>query len=721
MIKKIGGLLTVLFLVLAACGPNQNYEVPLDPGYIVKVDPGNISFQIVDAEGRVLAPPHLESGVTLNDQPVIKTSLIQEGLDGKTYSVVTKNGLEAAVSFHSLDHTLKVEVTPKTERVTSIGLQLGGMPVAHGLGDAGAYDKAFNLVKNDRTYSIVNNGGSNRWVSTFAIFPHNNVAGVFFDKGKREVTLNRQEYVMKIAAEGKATFYYFFGEPKQLYASYKKTREALGYFAAKPKSRLFELGWESWDALGWNTNQYTVKDFLRKFHKNGFPIRWAVTGSGFWETGGTTTSFGRWGDKFPDTDGFREWLNSTDIKWMIGLRTNFIPEGGPYLPVTDKRDKNLKVSSFSGNNLSEEGKSNEFFLKDGAGSLVRKTSSIFPLVPSYLLDGERIGAAQWYSNQYDQWKVDGIKEDTMMDLDSLTNIYNKPILAIADKGGHVMARNGEFVATGTLLRINDTGVREIERRIPNNYLQYAASGFPNVYSDVAGIHNMHNLEEIDKNIRHTWLLSSTAGMAVGAFPDGWPEEKLRAFRKALNFHERIVPYMYSAAIEGYETGYPYTLTPMTIAYPKDQQLVYFGGYQWMIGRSLLAAPLLQDTGRGERDIYLPEGSWIDYESGEHFTGPKLLENYPLKLDQVPCFVGGQGIIVERLSKKKFARIYPLADETTFQYYGLDSKLYATITIDNPDWGDFVIKDLTTDKIIPTVKNRFAFEFKLSKGHRYLIR
>ena len=65
------------------------------------------------------------------------------------------------------------------------------------------------------------------------------------------------------------------------------------------------------------------------FRKDGFPIRWAVSGSGFWEDGGTTTSFGKWGKKFPDAMEFKAKLHQRDVKWMIGLRTNFVPSRWP--------------------------------------------------------------------------------------------------------------------------------------------------------------------------------------------------------------------------------------------------------------------------------------------------------------------------------------------------------------------------------------------------------
>jgi alpha-D-xyloside xylohydrolase len=38
----------------------------------------------------------------------------------------------------------------------------------------------------------------------------------------------------------------------------------------------------------------------------------------------------------------------------------------------------------------------------------------------------------------------------------------------------------------------------------------------------------------------------------------------------------------------------------------------------MFGRDLLVAPLMEDT--QTRDVYLPPGTWIDYQSGEVYQG-----------------------------------------------------------------------------------------------------
>ena len=391
--------------------------------YKLLIEPENFTFYFTDRQDHVIVPAHSYSGLTFSGSKVVSSEKIEAELNGDTrhlFLATNEIGEKAIVQITLEDGIASFKIKPQKEQFTKTSLSLGGMSVAHGLGDAGAYEESFNLITNKREeYSIENNGGQKRWASSFVIFPQNDVAGVFFGDGKKSVSINEHEYTMSITKKGEAIFYYFLGKPAQIYKSYKTIRNQEGFADIKPKFRLFELGWESWDALGWNTNQTTVKEILEKFHKKGYPIRWAVTGSGFWEAGGTTTNFGKWGNKFPNPETFKTWMHDHDIKWMIGLRTNFVPKGGPYIPISSKRDRNLKGNSYNGNLLSEEGIESNYFVKDISGDLVTVTSQWFPQVPCYLLDGDAPGAARWYQNKYLNWKVDGIKEDTMMDIDSL--------------------------------------------------------------------------------------------------------------------------------------------------------------------------------------------------------------------------------------------------------------------------------------------------------------
>ena len=93
----------------------------------------------------------------------------------------------------------------------------------------------------------------------------------------------------------------------------------------------------------------------------------------------------------------------------------------------------------------------------------------------------------------------------------------------------------------------------------------------------------------------------------------------------------------------YLDGYPWTMAPLPVAFPDDPQV--YGrenqtvrGFEWMIGDALLAAPLYGNDYQTAqtRDVYLPRGTWIDYDTGQHYQGPRLLRNFSLPLGKTPC-------------------------------------------------------------------------------------
>ncbi len=715
-------LFCILFMSFSST-KNRKNTVINDQQYSLQLHTPDFRIGFTSREGKVLVPMADSAGLFLNDSPIINSEIIRKSKEGLEIHVLNAKKQKAKVTVTFREGISTITVEPENQEKNKVTLRFGGMPLAHGLGDAGAYRKSFNLIHSgNSSYDISNNGQTIRWLSTFTIFPVNQFAGVFFDKGKKNVKLDENSYHLTTEINGKSTFYFFLGDNKEIYANFKKVRSELGFEDLRPKSRLFELGWETWDALGWNTSQTTVKNMLEKYHSAGYPIRWAVTGSGFWEEGATTTSFGKWGKKFPDASAFKAWMDEKDIKWMIGLRTNFVPSGGPFTPVSKKRDQNLKANWYSGNDLSDEALARDYFLKDEKGTPILLTSSTFPQVPCFMLDGDKPGAASWFQQKYTRWNVNGIKEDTMMPVGYETSIFTKPISEIEKEGDLVMARNGEFVSPGTLLRINDTKVVQMQQRIPNNYLQYAASGAPNVYSDVAGVFNMRNLNEVDANIRHSWLLALTAGMAVGVFPDEWPVDKQAIFKKTVDFHYSLVPYLYGAAMQSYLTGFPYTLTPLSIAYARDSLAVHFDDYQWMIGESVLATPLLKNYKTGKRDVYLPAGVWYEWETGNQFTGPAILSNYEMPLENAPCFVGGKGIVVlrELNSEDLICRVYEIGKKVESDFYTLSEGKKYTIKVLAADINSSTVVNTDTKLNVSYQKGNNYIEFPILEGQNYVI-
>jgi len=170
------------------------------------------------------------------------------------------------------------------------------------------------------------------------------------------------------------------------------------------------------------------------------------------------------------------------------------------------------------------------------------------------------------------------------------------------------------------------------------------------------------------------------------------------------------------------------MAPLPIVFPDDpavhgRENNVDRGYQWMIGDALLATPLYGEDYEtaNTRNIYLPEGTWMDYESGEIYRGPLMLENFELPVEKTPVFVGGTGIVVEKGTDGLKARIYPVAQHTSTIFYDKDGETASTISIENPDWNNIVLTDETSKNRVSGMWIRHAYEFNLTPGHNYTVK
>ncbi len=75
---------------------------------------------------------------------------------------------------------------------------------------------------------------------------------------------------------------------------------------------------------------------------------------------------------------------------------------------------------------------------------------------------------------------------------------------------------------------------------------------------------------------------------------------------------------------------------------QDDPDTYDKDFQYMFGEELLVAPAM-DNEETTRDVYLPRGKWIDYWTGESYTGPRNI-SYTAALDKIPLFVKAGAII-----------------------------------------------------------------------------
>ncbi len=114
-------------------------------------------------------------------------------------------------------------------------------------------------------------------------------------------------------------------------------------------------------------------------------------------------------------------------------------------------------------------------------------------------------------------------------------------------------------------------------------------------------------------------------------------------RDYLKLKMKLTPYLYSYSAIAHQTGVP-TVRAMVLEFP-DDPFTYDDAtqYQFMSGEYFLVAPIYSNTTTRD-NIYLPEGTWIDYWDGTRYEGPMTLNGYSAPLEKLPLFVKGGGII-----------------------------------------------------------------------------
>lgn len=121
-----------------------------------------------------------------------------------------------------------------------------------------------------------------------------------------------------------------------------------------------------------------------------------------------------------------------------------------------------------------------------------------------------------------------------------------------------------------------------------------------------GLLSSHSRLHGSTSYRVPWLYDEEAVEVVGFFT------KLKC---------TLMPYLYKAAVEASMTGVP-VMRAMLLEYPSDD-VVYTLDKQYMLGESLLVAPILND--KGNASYYLPAGKWTNFITNEVHEGGRFIK------------------------------------------------------------------------------------------------
>lgn len=127
-------------------------------------------------------------------------------------------------------------------------------------------------------------------------------------------------------------------------------------------------------------------------------------------------------------------------------------------------------------------------------------------------------------------------------------------------------------------------------------------------------------------------LSRSHGQSTPREPWVYSETAQKAFRRINDLRYRMLPYLYSTGWETALSGTP-MMRAMVLEFPEDIS-VRNVDTQYMLGGALLVAPVFDQQ---KHNIYLPEGSWVDLETGERLTGGRWIV-YPKHIEIIPLFL-----------------------------------------------------------------------------------
>jgi alpha-glucosidase (family GH31 glycosyl hydrolase) len=202
----------------------------------------------------------------------------------------------------------------------------------------------------------------------------------------------------------------------------------------------------------------------------------------------------------------------------------------------------------------------------------------------------------------------------------------------------------------------------------------------------------------------TWKLRLPWGWNTGEFgPKEHPErqhpdaaelhnaEVEPICKKYLELRYQLLPYNYTLARAAVDTGLP-MMRALWLHYPNDPEAVKLGS-EFLWGRDLLVVPVVEKGAKSCR-VYLPEGAWYDWWTGEKLAGRKWMER-PVDLATLPLYARAGAMIpldpirqftAQAVSEPTILRIFPGADGN-FTLYDDDghSLAYRTATDAEATW------------------------------------
>ena len=342
-------------------------------------------------------------------------------------------------------------------------------------------------------------------------------------------------------------------------------------------------------------------------------------------------------EAFPDPPGFVDWLGERGFKlslWEI-----------PYV--------------YNDSEMAREGEANGYFARDPNGGPAKPIENP---EETLLVDFTNAGAVRWWQDKHraylklgvaafkpdygeavppDALFSDGRTGEQVHNLYPL--LYNKAVYEVMrEEHGEAMLFSRSGYAGSQRYPINWTGDAPCTwggmAATLRAGLSLSISGISMWSHDIGGFWNPRLFQPPDPTLYIRWaqfgLLSSHSRFhgVRGREPWYYGDKAIEVVREFARLRYRLLPYIYSLAEEASATGIP-VVRPLILEYP-DDPVAATVDYEYLLGPDLLVVPVMNPQGRAL--VYLPEGEWLDWWTGEVSTGPRHLR-LDVPIERLPLY------------------------------------------------------------------------------------
>lgn len=209
-------------------------------------------------------------------------------------------------------------------------------------------------------------------------------------------------------------------------------------------------------------------------------------------------------------------------------------------------------------------------------------------------------------------------------------------------------------------------------------LSLTLSGFGFWSHDISGFENTAPAHVYKRWVAFGLLSTHSRLHGSSSYRVPWlfDDESVNVLRHFSNLKNKLMPYIYSTAVETSQTGVP-SMRATLLEFENDPACLELDA-QYMFGKSLLVAPIFKES--GEVSYYLPKGTWTHLLSGEIVEGGSWrTETYDFF--SLPLFVRENTLLP--IGADKDNAVYNYEDGLQLHLYQLkDGQKAETVVCDN---------------------------------------